>query len=524
VEFWKVPEEALEVIDELRECGKWIGELVATKKDGAFFHTQVSATMITDEDGKPTYMMGSFLDVTDRKQAEEALLRARDELEIRVEERTKKLAKAAEELKREIEERKRAEKALIMTKARLQYLLDVSPAVIYSSKPSGDYSTTFISENIKGQLGYEPHEFTNDPKFWSRHVHPEDAPRVFNELSRILDKGYHCHEYRFKNKEDNYRWMYNEMRLVRDENGKPLEIVGFWLDITQRKQTEERLRESEEKYRTILDNIEEGYYEVDNHGNFTLFNESLCEISGYTRDDLMGSNYKRYIDSETAEDMVKVFNEVHSTGRSNKGVDWEFIGKDGATRAVEASVSLIKDSESKPVGFRGIIRDITEKKNNERALREKEKELEIKNRTLEETNTALRVLLDKREKDKAELEENMLYNVKELVIPYLEKLKTNQSDQKTGAYLSIMESNLNDVISPFLKRLSTNNSTLTPTQIQVANLIKCGKTTKEIAHVLDLSEKTIEDHRKNIRKRLGILNRKINLKSYLLALGQLGSH
>src|SRR4030042_4859574 len=154
----------------------------------------------------------------------------------------------------------------------------------------------------------------------------------------------------------------------------------------------------------------------------------------------------------------------------------------------------------------------------EEVLKEREQELEIKTHNLEEANIALKVLLKKREEDKTELEEKILLNIKELVAPYLEKLKKNGLDEKQGAYVSILESNLNDIISPFSHRLSSKLLSFTPTEIQIENLLRKGKPSKEIAELITSSPKAVAFHRENIRRKLGLKNKKINLKSYLLSL------
>ena len=144
------------------------------------------------------------------------------------------------------------------------------------------------------------------------------------------------------------------------------------LDITERKKAEEALRNSEEKYRTILENIEDGYYEVDIAGNFTFFNDSICRIYGYPREELMGMNDRQYTDQENAKKLFQAFNRVYRTGEPAKGSDWEIIRKDGTKRNIEASVSLMKDSSGNRIGFRGIVRDITERKRAEEALKKSE--------------------------------------------------------------------------------------------------------------------------------------------------------
>jgi PAS domain S-box-containing protein len=132
---------------------------------------------------------------------------------------------------------------------------------------------------------------------------------------------------------------------------------------------EHAIRESEEKYRTILNSIEEGYYEVDLAGNLMFFNDSLCDILGYTRDELTGMNNRQYMDAQTSKKVYKTFNEVYQTGKATKAFDWELIRKDGGKRTLETSVSLIRGSGGEPIGFYGIGRDITERKQAEEQLR-----------------------------------------------------------------------------------------------------------------------------------------------------------
>ncbi|MGD8227895.1 MAG: PAS domain S-box protein [Desulfobacteraceae bacterium] len=141
-------------------------------------------------------------------------------------------------------------------------------------------------------------------------------------------------------------------------------------EISERKRTQEELKKSEEKYRTILENIEEGYYEVDLAGNFTFFNDSIQKILGYGSDELIGMNNRQYTDQENAKKLYQAFNKVFTTGRPTKEFDWKIIRKDGSERYVEASVSVLQGAQGEPMGFRGIVRDITERKEAEEALRD----------------------------------------------------------------------------------------------------------------------------------------------------------
>jgi DNA-binding CsgD family transcriptional regulator len=162
--------------------------------------------------------------------------------------------------------------------------------------------------------------------------------------------------------------------------------------------------------------------------------------------------------------------------------------------------------------------NITALKLAEERLQEREQQLEEKNRNLEEINTALKVLLERREADRQEFEEQVLGNVKQRVLPYLERLKGTRLQTEAAEYARILETNLEEIVSPFLQRLTSSYFDLTPQEIQVAGLVKEGKMTKEIADILNCSTSAVDFHRKNIRKKLGLTSRKANLRSHLLSL------
>ena len=169
------------------------------------------------------------------------------------------------------------------------------------------------------------------------------------------------------------------------------------------------------------------------------------------------------------------------------------------------------------VGTVCTARDITDQKRAGEVLRKRERELKVKSRNLEEANIALKVLLKHKDEHKEELEERVLDNVRKLVLPYVENLKNGRLDVKQAAYVEIMETNLNEIISPSSKNLSSAYFNLTPREIQVADLIKGGKTNKDIAELLNVSLRAIEFYRENIRRKLGLTHKKLNLKSHLLA-------
>ncbi|WP_319404726.1 PAS domain S-box protein [uncultured Desulfosarcina sp.] len=178
----------------------------------------------------------------------------------------------------------------------------------------------------------------------------------------------------------------------------------------------------------------------------------------------------------------------------------------------------VSDETENSLFFNGIILDITKEMEATAALKAREKELKEKTESLSEVNTALEVLLQKREVDRMEMEEKMLTNAKSLILPYLEKLKASRMDEYQRVYLDLVESNLNEIISPLSRSMSRHFLNFTPSEIQVANLVKQGKTTKDVALILGLSARTIEAVRYTIRRKLGIKKKRSNLRSYLLSI------
>jgi len=164
--------------------------------------------------------------------------------------------------------------------------------------------------------------------------------------------------------------------------------------------------------------------------------------------------------------------------------------------------------------------DITALKITEQALRESENKLTQQKTELEEANIALRVLLKQREGDKSDLEKKVITNIKEMVLPYVEKLKRVSLKSKDKRIVEIIDSHLQDIISPMLQKLANANILLTPQEIQVASLVKDGKASKEIADILNVAETTVHFHRKNLRKKFGLSNSQTNLRTYLLSVSE----
>ena len=274
------------------------------------------------------------------------------------------------------------------------------------------------------------------------------------------------------------------------------------------KKIEEPLRESEERYRLLLESITDGIQVTDSEMRYVLVNDKLAHMAQMPKETLLGSKMTDLFPGVEETVFFKTYKQVMETCEPTTTSD-QFTFPDGRKAWYEVHVYPAQE------GLFVIVTDITEHKRDVQALREREKELRIKTMSLEEVNIALRVLLKRRDEDKIELEEKVLANVKNLVVPFVEKMKKQLKDERIKAYLNVLETNLNAIISPFSQKMSSKYLNLTTAEIEVANLVKLGKSTKEIAAMLSLSHKTIETHRVNVRKKLGITNKRANLRTYL---------
>jgi DNA-binding CsgD family transcriptional regulator len=185
--------------------------------------------------------------------------------------------------------------------------------------------------------------------------------------------------------------------------------------------------------------------------------------------------------------------------------------KDGTIFPTEHSVTPLEDQHGRRIGWVSVVRDIT-------ARQDAEEKIQASLREKEEANTALKVLLRHRDEDKKILESTIVGNIKERVFLWIEKLRSANLNDEQRTYLGIIESNLKEVVSPFLTKIHTLHTNFTPTEVQVADMIRYGKTSKEIAAVLHISKVTVDGHRSNIRSKLGLNNKDVNLQTYLASL------
>ncbi len=504
LEFAKNHQEALLVLDTILKKGIWEGEIAGWRKDGSPIIVHLAANIVNNDNGDPLCIMDSFIDITDRKKMEEDL-------------RIKDFA--------------------IASSVQGIGIGDLEGNITYVNNAALRMWGASDSSEVLGRSALE---------FAKNHKEAVAA------METILQTGRWEDEIAGWRKDGSPIIVHLSANIVSNDHGEPVCIMVSFIDITDRKKMEEDLRIKDFAIASSIDAIVIG----DLEGNITYVNHAFLNMWGDDDPDtVIGRPVTSFARSrEFAREVIeKVMTEKSWYG------EIEGVKKDNTTMTVLLAANLVTNAVGEAVCMMGTVVDITERKNAqqqlekyneeleirvaertralvaankrltteieerkeiEKSLRQKEEELRMQSLNLQETNTALKILLKQREQDKEDMEKNVLENMKKLVIPYIENLKNTRTDQKQTAYIDILESNIYNIVSPYMKKLTTHYRHFTPMQIQIADLVKAGKTTKEISEMLNLSDRAIEFHRNNIRDKLGLKNKKINLRSYLLSLSQ----
>ena len=245
-DFWRShvhPEDLAAVEAEqakLFDKGRHVSEYRFRKRNGTYIWVSDDQYLLRDDKGEPAEIVGSWSNITARKTAEEAENAAR---------------------------------------ARFDLMLHSAPAVVYSFAATGNFTPTFVSDNIKRVLGYEPDDYLTQPDFWRSHVHPEDLPAVEAEQAKLFENGHHVSEYRFRKGDGIYCWVSDEQTLVKDQKGNPLEVIGTWSEVTARKTAEQAaLQASEQRLTDAIETISEGFSLYDAEDRLVLGNQKYAEL------------------------------------------------------------------------------------------------------------------------------------------------------------------------------------------------------------------------------------------------------
>jgi PAS domain S-box-containing protein len=285
---------------------------------------------------------------------------------------------------REMAARQRAEQTLGKTQTRFQQMLASSTAVIYANVVSGTtFSPSWVSENVTRITGYGADEPLH-PAWWLNNLHPDDRARVLADMPALFANGQLTTEYRFRGKDGVYRWVHDEARLLRDAAGQPIEVVGSWVDITDRREAEASLRASEERLRLLVGSVRDyAIYMLDADGHVRSWNAGARHIKGYTEAEILGRHFSRfYTPEDVAAGRPAAALRAAVTDGKFEEENWR-VRKDGSHFWANVVITAVRDDRGALLGFAKVTRDLTERKQGEEKLRRYAAELEAANKELE---------------------------------------------------------------------------------------------------------------------------------------------
>jgi len=411
----------------------------------------------------------------------------------------------------DITERKRAEEMLQESGTLYRTIFEnTGTATIIVEE---DTTISLVNTEFEKLSGYKKEDWEGK-RSWTEFVVKEDVDRMkeYHFIRRTdPDAVPRNYEFGFIDSWGRVRDVFLTVALI---PGTRKSVASF-ADMTERKQALRKLRESENWYRTIFETTGTATIIIEEDTTISLVNTEFEKLSGYKKEEWEGKRSWTEIIAKKDIEQMKEYHYLRRISPNSAPRNYEFglIDKEDNFKDILITISMIPGT-TKSVAS---LLNISNRKQVEEEVKKREREVQVKSDNLEEVNTALKVLLRRREEDKNELEEKVLLNVRELAMPYVEKLKVSGLSDGQKTYLSILEKSLNDIISPFIHTMTIKYSKLTPREIQVANLVKEGKTSKEIGKLMNMSLRAVDFHRGNIRGKLGLKSKKGNLQSFLLS-------
>ena len=439
---------------------------------------------------------------------------------------------------RDITRQKRMEEALLKEMAFNSTLVESSPAFFVAI--NADRTVRHMNDGMLRALGYSLEEVKD--KDYVALVPESDRERLLSVFSSLITWAQPTfNENRVLTKDGKEILVEWHGRAIRKPDGGPDYFFGVGTDITDRTRAEEELWESEQKFQGLVETLYDWVWEVDCEGRYTYVSPQIKNILGYDPEEILGKTAFDLMSPEDAKRLTKIFTAHIKEERPLVAMENINIHKDGRLVVLETDGLPFYDAAGDLKGYRGTDRDITERKKMEEelkayhehleqlvakrtaALREeitrredRENELSVKSKTLEEVNSALRVLLKQREEDRKELEVQFVSNIRTMILPYIRKIKKEQLIPRYAAYLDLVETNLAEILSPLLNMVKQFG--FTPKETEVVSFIRQGKSTKDIARIMGVAPSAVNSHRDNIRKKLGLNNKKANLRTHLLSL------
>ncbi len=427
-----------------------------------------------------------------------------NELESKIRERTKKL-------EREIEQRKQAELALREQRKYAESIVNTAQVIVLVLDKKGKIVN--YNPYMEEIAGYTINEVKG--KDWFDTFLPErDRSRIRvlfktavgdtqtrGNINSIVTKD---------GREREIEW-YD--KTLKDDNGEIVGLLAVGQDVTERIKVDRALKENNRFLIDLISSIRDGVFVLDENGVHITVNPAFCRMTGFKKKELIGTGLPHpYWPEEEYDNIQNAFKQI--LNEDFKEIELVFKRKNDERFPVLINPSSVKDFNGKTISYFAIVKDIKEKKKAEEVLRENERKLYEQNIMLNEKNIALREVMDQLEAERDKVAAQVNSNVDRFIFPLISKMRTKGSDiDKT--YFDLLEENLKELTSQFADKMSEKMFRLTQKEIELCNMIKRGMTSKEIANLLNISHRTVETHRNNIRKKLGIGKTDTNLVTYL---------
>ncbi|MBU2490468.1 MAG: PAS domain S-box protein [Proteobacteria bacterium] len=487
---WVHPEDRIMVAD--RAAARLRGEEVpdtycfrALHKNGEVLWLELRATPI--EYKGQTAIMGYVVDVTERRKAEEAL------------------KEEARQQKQDLEGIREVLHKAIMSSPLPVTLVSLDDGRLVEVNRAFEDSTGWSREEALGRT-------TAELDMWED---PRDRGTLLERLRK--DGWVRNLEIDFRARDGRIIKCLYTGEVVRLDGREA--VLAISADITPLKEAMARLAESETRYRQLVEGAPVGIGVMDlETGLVVSVNDRLCEYLGYKAEELVGMSPADFFDREGRRDFLRrkaAMQEGTSEGFTSEN---RFITRDGQIRWAIISANMVPGKAGQPFMSRAIITDITARRRAEAELAHRERELIMKSRQLSEMNKSLRTLSRRRSEDFKVFETRILDNIEELVMPYLGRLKDSPLNVDQRVFLNIVEANLSEISAPFMRQIGEKHNNLTPREVEVANLVRMGNSSKEIAKLLGISKRAVEFHRDSLRNKLGLKKTRKNLRAYLASI------
>lgn len=362
---------------------------------------------------------------------------------------------------------------------------------------------------------YDPTDIGKDMSFYA----PQSRPVLKKAFQNALENGEpYDLELEFVRAGKEQIWV-RTMGRPEKKDGKVVRIKGNFIDITDFKHLSQKQERSLALLEKVYESLDEAVFVVEPQNRKILSCNAASErIFGYSKKEMIGKNTEfLHVNKKAYKEYGKKFARALASG-TEFHIEYSLKNKDGKVFPTEQIVKAVQDESGLPPIHVMVVKDMTFRKLAEKQLQYQQEELKNRAQRLEELNAALKVLLDQREREKRDLETQLSERVNGLIIPTLNKMRDKNFAEYPENLIDILEANINEITKPVHQNISTEMMSLSPTETTIADLVKIGYQTKEIASKMSISARTVEFHRDNIRKKLNIKGRKVNLKTYLARL------